>query len=106
MQESARFGGQEEEEEKLPSGAYDLDNVEVEIAGPIGPMLECPTCSRKFNQKAYEKHVKICKKVFVQKRKAFDMKEQRIGELKEELKEVKQSAPPQKRNESKRPAPK
>ncbi|CDW81789.1 UNKNOWN [Stylonychia lemnae] len=39
---------------------------------------ECPTCNRKFNEKAYEKHVKICQDVFVKKRKAFDMKEKRI----------------------------
>lgn len=39
---------------------------------------ECPTCGRKFNEKAYEKHVKVCKDVFVKKRKAFDSKANRI----------------------------
>ena len=39
---------------------------------------ECPSCGRKFNENAYEKHVKICKDVFIKKRKAYDMKEKRI----------------------------
>ncbi len=28
-----------------------------------GPLEECPDCGRKFNSKAFEKHVKICQKV-------------------------------------------
>jgi hypothetical protein len=28
-----------------------------------GPLEECPDCGRKFNLKAFEKHVKICQKV-------------------------------------------
>ena len=39
---------------------------------------ECPHCSRKFNENAYEKHVKICYDVFMKKRKEFNSKEQRI----------------------------
>lgn len=35
----------------------------------------CSTCGRKFNSEALMKHEKICQKVFVQKRKAFDVKE-------------------------------
>ena len=50
--------------------------TEQPMGGPTN-LIECPTCSRKFNPKAYEKHSKICQKVFVEKRKAFDMKEQR-----------------------------
>ena len=40
----------------------------------------CPTCSRSFNPDAYQKHVGVCKKVFVQKRKAFDSKAARAPE--------------------------
>ena len=47
--------------------------------------IECPTCGRKFVEIAYEKHVKICKKVFVQKRKEFDVKEMRKPEGLEEI---------------------
>ena len=36
------------------------------------------TCQRKFNERAYEKHVKICEDVFIKKRKKFDMKEKRV----------------------------
>jgi hypothetical protein len=32
----------------------------------------CPDCDRKFNDEAYEKHVRICNKVFQQKRKEFN----------------------------------
>lgn len=37
-----------------------------------GPMCQCQTCGRTFNEKAYETHSKICAKVFVAKRKTFD----------------------------------
>ena len=36
--------------------------------------IECPTCGRKFASEALQKHKKICKKVFVNKRKVFDIK--------------------------------
>jgi DNA-directed RNA polymerase subunit RPC12/RpoP len=38
----------------------------------IGEQLECPDCGRRFNPAPYERHVKICAKVFLQKRKVFD----------------------------------
>lgn len=40
-------------------------------------LQECPDCGRKFNSDAFEKHSRVCKKVFVSKRKVFDSKEQR-----------------------------
>lgn len=46
----------------------------------LGEQLECPDCGRKFNRIPYEKHVKICAKVFLQKRKAFDSKKMRMNE--------------------------
>jgi predicted RNA-binding Zn-ribbon protein involved in translation (DUF1610 family) len=33
------------------------------IEAETGPLQECPDCGRKFNMKAFEKHVKICQKV-------------------------------------------
>lgn len=45
----------------------------------------CPTCSRSFNPEAFGKHVGICKKVFVQKRNAFDSKAARAPEGAQEL---------------------
>lgn len=39
---------------------------------------QCASCGRTFNEIAYNKHVKICKKVFVNKRKPFDSAKHRI----------------------------
>ena len=53
--------------------------------GPIN-LNECDSCGRKFNETAFDRHVKVCKKVFVDKRKKFDMKKQRVeGEQKDVL---------------------
>lgn len=49
----------------------------------VGEQMECPTCGRKFNPAPYEKHIKICAKVFVQKRKAFDSAAMRIEAIAE-----------------------
>lgn len=38
---------------------------------------QCVTCGRSFNPVAMSKHAKICKKVFVDKRKTFNIQEQR-----------------------------
>lgn len=46
----------------------------------MGEQLECPDCGRKFNKIPYEKHVKICNKIFGQKRKAFDSKKMRMND--------------------------
>lgn len=42
--------------------------------------LECPDCNRKFNPIPYQKHIKICAKVFLTKRKAFDSAQMRIAD--------------------------
>jgi hypothetical protein len=51
-------------------------------------LLECVDCGRKFNEKALERHVKICKKVFIDKRKVFDSKKMRIEGVDPELKKI------------------
>lgn len=51
-----------------------------------GTRIPCGSCGRKFNEVALAKHAKICKKVFVQKRQAFDAKAARAPEGLEELK--------------------
>jgi hypothetical protein len=43
-----------------------------------GNRIECTGCGRKFNTLAYQKHAKICKKVFQSKRKAFNSQKHRI----------------------------
>lgn len=40
-------------------------------------LVTCSICNRSFNENAIIKHEKICKKVFVQKRKKFDIEGKR-----------------------------
>jgi len=49
--------------------------VESELPAEHAPPVElhgCPHCSRRFNEKALRVHVKLCQRVFSQKRKQFD----------------------------------
>lgn len=55
----------------------------------IGELIECPDCGRKFNSGPYQKHVKICKKVFLKKRKVFDSQKHRIADNPELVKILK-----------------
>jgi hypothetical protein len=41
-------------------------------------LLQCPDCSRSFMEASYAKHIKICKNVFIKKRKKFDSTLMRI----------------------------
>jgi hypothetical protein len=69
-----------------------------------GDQLECPDCGRKFNPIPYEKHIKICAKVFLQKRKAFDSKKMRIADNPELLK-IQQEKKKEERVTKKKKAP-
>ena len=70
-----------------------------------GSRVPCPTCGRNFREAALEKHEKICKKVFVQKRKAFDVKEMRkadgLDQLEQEQKYNKPYQPKKKEEPAK-----
>jgi len=46
-----------------------------EVSGEA--LSECGNCGRRFRQEALTRHAKICEKVFLQKRKAFDSKRMR-----------------------------
>ncbi|CAE8584634.1 unnamed protein product, partial [Polarella glacialis] len=46
-----------------------------------GPLVPCPDCGRKFNEESIERHLRICKKVFQQKRKQFNSAANRLGEF-------------------------
>ena len=63
---------------------------QAEAVQDTGERIECSTCGRKFNPTAISKHENICQRVFMQKRKAFNIKEQRktdgMGEIEEENK--------------------
>lgn len=49
--------------------------------GYKGALVPCPDCGRKFIQESLEKHMRICKKVFLQKRKQFSSAASRLGDL-------------------------
>ena len=61
------------------------------------PTSPCPHCGRNFNSQALIKHVKICEKVFLKKRKAFNTQKQRIQDS-EQASLMKQGAMEAKRN--------
>jgi len=46
-----------------------------------GPTVPCPDCGRSFAEDRLDKHIKICKKVFGQKSKPFNMAQKRLGDL-------------------------
>eukprot|EP00485_Elphidium_margaritaceum_P010103 CAMPEP_0202695580 /NCGR_PEP_ID=MMETSP1385-20130828/9144_1 /ASSEMBLY_ACC=CAM_ASM_000861 /TAXON_ID=933848 /ORGANISM="Elphidium margaritaceum" /LENGTH=737 /DNA_ID=CAMNT_0049351637 /DNA_START=77 /DNA_END=2290 /DNA_ORIENTATION=- len=65
-----------------PSSAADLlAKLEQEQDAFVDPQqiarVPCHQCGRKFAQDALQKHIRICKKVFGQKRKQFNTKHQR-----------------------------
>lgn len=62
-------------------GSQGFGGAFAQDADDGGPLLQCSDCGRKFNKEALEKHSKICKKVFLQKRKQFNSAEARLGEL-------------------------
>lgn len=45
------------------------------------PLVACVECGRKFKENRMEKHMKVCKKVFMQKRKQFNSAANRLGDL-------------------------
>jgi zinc-finger of a C2HC-type len=64
-----------------------LDDYGESAVAQNNNFLECPDCGRRFNQDSLAKHAKICAKVFMNKRKPFDSKKQRlIPEAKEIIK--------------------
>lgn len=64
-----------------PEGTFGNFPPDADEAGAEGgPQMECPDCGRKFNPIPYQKHVKICAKVFLQKRKVFDSTKMRIAD--------------------------
>jgi len=50
-------------------------------AGGDGPLVPCPDCGRSFCKESLTRHLRICKKVFQQKRKQFSSAASRLGDL-------------------------
>lgn len=78
-QEQEPIPDKEQERKKLLSLYENAGGEEQDdpYGGGDEERQECPTCGRKFVAEALMKHQKICKKVFVQKRKVFDVKKVR-----------------------------
>lgn len=82
-----------------PSAAFD-DPMDVPTDS-IGEQLECPDCGRRFNPAPYERHVKICAKVFLQKRKVFDSTKMRTKDDPELAKLAQQALKKEKQQQQK-----
>jgi len=54
-----------------------LRNLEIEDNDDQNK-YSCRHCGRMFNEEAIDKHENICKKIFCEERKKFDMKKKRI----------------------------
>ena len=61
------------------------------------PTKPCPHCGRSFNSNAFSKHIKICEKVFLQKRKAYNAQQYRFTDS-EQASLMKQGAMKEKMN--------
>lgn len=63
----------------LPSkSASQQQNGDFDDGATNAELHECPDCSRRFRPEALARHVGICKKVFMQKRRPFDSKKMRL----------------------------
>ena len=82
-----------ENDERPIGGGLTADQMPQENS----PTSPCPHCGRSFNSQALTKHVKICEKVFLKKRKAFNTQKQRIQDS-EQASLMKQGAMEEKRN--------
>jgi hypothetical protein len=68
---------QENNNDTRPIGGGLTSDQIPEESSPTSP---CPHCGRSFNSMALTKHIKICEKVFMKKRKAFNTQKQRIND--------------------------
>lgn len=92
-------GGIEMEDNRPLDKGGDMNNYDVNNNEELSP---CPDCGKMFLSGPLAKHVKICKKVFGKKRRAFDSKKMRIldseqvslmkqGELEEKKRKIQQA---------------
>lgn len=91
--------------EESGGASYKFDEIEGAEAGGNDERVECPDCGRKFNHSAMAKHAKICKKVFMSKRKKFDISSKRAAEGASEVAVV-EEMPANRRKPAARPPPK
>jgi len=65
----------------IPAGYSKEAMADAFDEGEPTELVPCEGCGRKFKEAALERHAKICKKVFQEKRKAFDSVANRLGEI-------------------------
>lgn len=61
----------------MAQGAYP-EGVDPNEMGADQDLVECHQCGRRMTGKALQAHAKVCEKVFMQKRKKFDMTKARV----------------------------
>ncbi|CAD8043991.1 unnamed protein product [Paramecium primaurelia] len=79
--EAALLGSKNPLENKIAVANQERVLQQLEEAEPIEELelILCPEgCGRQFKQDALEKHVKVCKQVFQQKRQEFNSKQARV----------------------------
>ncbi|CAD8127010.1 unnamed protein product [Paramecium sonneborni] len=106
--EAAQLGSKNPIENKLAVANQERVLQQLDEAEPIEELelILCPEgCGRQFKQDALEKHVKVCKQVFQQKRQEFNSKQARVitndqqklqrqGQIKEKQLQKKQGKAP------------
>lgn len=65
-----------------PKQSYAFEDA-LPLEEDLEDLMTCPDCNRNFKASSFQKHVKICKKVFANKRKVFNSAAQRdlVGEV-------------------------
>ena len=81
----------------IPNNANDDDQDD-------GERVECRSCGRKFRSAAIGKHEGICKKVFINKRKEFNIKEQRKADGIQDIEQEKKYTKPFGKKQPAKPA--
>ena len=85
-------GGAIDDQPATSSKGYDIVSAMREEAGALPDeyiqQRQCPDCGRSFNEPAFERHTKICKKVFLEKRKTFNSSKMRIQSIAQDDPEV------------------
>merc|ERR1711957_174212 len=71
----------------------------------VGERVQCEDCGRMFGEAATEKHLKICKKVFCEKRKKFNSAANRLGDQENAAQLIKNAQKIEKQVEAKKDAP-
>lgn len=89
-QAAAKAGGVQNTPPRNRPDGYDSQPQQQEAPSSMQPTMyadapdqlePCPSCGRKFKSDRLDKHLGVCNKVFVQKRKQFDAKGMRNQDL-------------------------